>query len=100
MLRFTASYLPLRKAMRTTIEMSDDLHECMRRQAQREGISLAKLLGRMVETAVTFSQSVSTTHQRSGRFTVIAGEPGAHTESQAVQKAIDYALGVDHVTGG
>lgn len=75
--------------MRTTIEMNDGLHEHMRRQAQRENISLARLLGRLVEQAANAAAQDNLLSQRSGRFTVIAGGAGTCTKSQKVQKVID-----------
>ncbi|MEW6168509.1 MAG: hypothetical protein AB1651_12555 [Pseudomonadota bacterium] len=76
--------------MRTTIELDEELHERMRRQAQREGISLARLLGRMVERGAQISPAGRAPAGRSGRFKVIAAAaPGTRTASSAVQKVID-----------
>lgn len=76
--------------MRTTIEISDELHERMRRQAQREGISLARLLGRLVERGMAASIDRTLPVHRSGRFRVIAaGRSDARVTASAVQKVID-----------
>jgi len=77
-------------AMRTTIELDESLHERMRRQAQREGISLARLLGRLVEHGADAPRKASVPTRKSDRFTVIAAAaPHARTTIGAVQKVID-----------
>jgi hypothetical protein len=76
--------------MRTTIDLDPDVHERMRRQAQREGISLARLLGRVVREAASQATQEAPPVVRSGRFSVIApAQAEARTTSQAVQKVID-----------
>lgn len=77
--------------MRTTIELDDELHERLRRRAQREGLSLARLLGRLVAQAQAGpAADALAAQQRSGRFTVLApASPAARTASAAVQKVID-----------
>lgn len=75
--------------MRTTIELDDSLHERMRRQAQREGISMARLLGRLIEHSAEAQDHPPPT-RKSGRFTVIAeSRPEVRTTCSAVQKVID-----------
>jgi negative regulator of replication initiation len=76
--------------MRTTIELDESLHERMRRQAQREGISLARLLGRLVEHGADAPRKATVPTRKSDRFTVIAAAaPDARTTVSAVQKMID-----------
>ncbi|QHS09918.1 hypothetical protein [Sinimarinibacterium sp. NLF-5-8] len=76
--------------MRTTVELTDDLHEQVRRRAQREGLSLARMLGSLVEQALRQPAGNPPVHQQSGRFQVIA--PASHNakvSSAAVQKVLD-----------
>ena len=78
--------------MRTTIELDPDLHEAVRRQAQRQKLSMARLLGRLVEQGLQASTSTQLTPPtlRSGRFQVIApGTPDARVSSDQVHKVID-----------
>jgi hypothetical protein len=76
--------------MRTTIELDKQSHERLRRQAQRQGISLARLLGKLVESAERIAGNEPVPEIRSGRFRTIAGiRPGARTASHVVQKVID-----------
>jgi len=77
--------------MRTTIELPPALHESVRRQAMRQNISMARLLGQLVErglgAATTESAPQST---RSGRFQVIApADADARVSSDQVHKLID-----------
>lgn len=75
--------------MRTTIELDPDLHEAVRRQAKRQKLSMARLLGRLVEQGLQSSQLTPPT-LRSGRFQVIApGAPNARVSSDQVHKVID-----------
>lgn len=77
--------------MRTTIELDEELHERLRRRAQREGLSLARLLGRLVAQAQAApAADEAVPRQRSGRFSVLApATPDARTASSTVQKMID-----------
>ena len=76
--------------MRTTIELDPDLHETVRRQAQRQNLSLARLLGRLVEQGLRAGTEQALPTRKSGRFTVIApATPGARVTSEQVQKLID-----------
>jgi hypothetical protein len=77
--------------MRTTIELDEHLHTLVQRQAQREGLSMARLLGRLVAQGLRGPVPESAPPvQRSGRFTVLApASAQAHVASSAVQKVID-----------
>jgi len=77
--------------MRTTIELDEDLHTLVQRQAQREGLSMARLLGRLVAQGLRGLQAQGApATQPSGRFTVLApATPEACVSSAAVQKVID-----------
>lgn len=77
--------------MRTTIELDPGLHNLIQRQAQREGVSMARLLGRLVEQGLRGPQiDALPSTQRSGRFTVLApASANARVTSDAVQKVID-----------
>ncbi len=76
--------------MRTTIELDPDLHEAVRRQAQRQNLSLARLLGRLVEQGLRAASDQAPPTQKSGRFTVIApATPDARVTSEQIQKLID-----------
>lgn len=77
--------------MRTTIELDKHLHEQVQRQARREGISMARLLGRLVARGFhgTHPDEAPST-QQSGRFTVLAPASGeARVSSDALQKVIE-----------
>ena len=77
-------------AMRTTIELDPDLHESVRRQAQRQNLSMARLLGRLVEQGLRTATEPSPPTVRSGRFQVIApATPQARVSSDQVHKVID-----------
>lgn len=77
--------------MRTTIELDEHLHALVQRQAQREGLSMARLLGRLVAQGLYGSHSGDEPEtQRSGRFTVLApASPEARVSSDTVQKIIE-----------
>lgn len=77
--------------MRTTIELEPAVHESVRRQAQRQNVSMARLLGRLVEQGLRAStQPASAPMMHSGRFQVIApAMQGARVTSDRVQKVID-----------
>lgn len=76
--------------MRTTIEMEESLHEQVRRRAQREGLSLSRMLGKLVGQALRQGEEATVPTQRSGRFEVIApATPDARATSSAVQKVMD-----------
>jgi len=76
--------------MRTTIELSAELHEAVRRQALRQNTSLAKLLGQLVEQGLRSAADKATPSARSGRFQVIApATPHAHVTSERLHKLID-----------
>ena len=76
--------------MRTTIEIDPQLHETVRRQAQRQNLSIARVLGRLVERGLQASPEASPPHMRSGRFQVIApAVPGARVSSEQLHKVID-----------
>jgi hypothetical protein len=77
--------------MRTTLELDADLHALVQRRAQREGISMARLLGRLVAHGLRGAQADSApATQRSGRFTVLApATDQARVSSDTVQKVID-----------
>ena len=77
-------------AMRTTIELDPDLHESVRRQAQRQNLSIARLLGRLVAQGMRAATEPSPPNLRSGRFQVIApAAPGVRVSSDQVYKVID-----------
>ena len=78
-------------AMRTTIELDEHLHALVQRQAQREGLSMARLLGRLVAQGLRGPAAGDTpTVQRSGRFTVLApASAQARVATGTVQKVID-----------
>ena len=76
--------------MRTTIEMEEGLHEQVRRRAQREGLSVSRMLGKLVGQALRQNEEATVPTQRSGRFEVIApAAPRARATSSAVQKVMD-----------
>ncbi|MFT4104047.1 MAG: hypothetical protein QM674_24085 [Burkholderiaceae bacterium] len=76
--------------MRTTIDLDPQLHARARRRAQREGISLGRMLGKLVEQGLQGAAAGVPAMQRSGRFTVLApAAPHARGASAAVQQAID-----------
>ena len=77
--------------MRTTIELDEHLHALVQRQAQREGLSMARLLGRRVAQGLRGPQADGApAMQRSGRFTVLApASDQACVTSDKVQKVID-----------
>lgn len=76
--------------MRTTIELDPQLHETVRRQAQRQNLSMARVLGRLVERGLQASTQASPSSMRSGRFQVIPpGTPDARVSSEQVHKVID-----------
>lgn len=77
--------------MRTTIELDEQVHALVQRQAQREGLSMARMLGRLVAQGLYGSRSADEpVMQRSGRFTVLApASREAHVSSEAVQKIIE-----------
>lgn len=76
--------------MRTTIELDPAVHESVRRQAQRQNLSMARLLGRLVEQGLRASTQSSAPTMRSGRFNVIApAAPDARVSSDQVRKVID-----------
>lgn len=76
--------------MRTTIELDPALHETVRKQAQRQNLSMARLLGRLVEQGLRASMPPSAPTMRSGRFNVIApATPQARVSSEQVHKVID-----------
>jgi len=76
--------------MRTTIDLDPQLHELVRRQAQREKLSMARLLGRLVEQGLRKSPNQSLPMVKSGRFQVTApASPGARVTTEQVQKLID-----------
>ncbi len=78
--------------MRTTVDLEPQLHARVRRRAQREGISLGRMLGKLVEQGL---QGVPANNeppamQRSGRFTVLVpATPDAKVASAAIQQIID-----------
>lgn len=77
--------------MRTTLDITPETHESVRRLAQRQGVSMSRLLGLLVERGLQAQdekQALPTA--RSGRFQVIAAEPGqARVTQQCIQKVID-----------
>lgn len=77
--------------MRTTIELSDELHESVRRQALRQNTSMAKLLGQLVEQGLRAAATGSAPPvARSGRFQVIApATADAQVTSERLQRLID-----------
>jgi len=77
--------------MRTTIELDAQLHALVQRQAQREGVSMARLLGRLVMQGLHGPRTEDApAMQRSGRFTVLApASAQARVRIDAVQKVID-----------
>ena len=77
-------------AMRTTIELDEHLHALVQRQAQREGLSMARLLGRLVAQGLHGpAPDAAPPVQRSGRFTVLApASDQARVASSTVQKVI------------
>ena len=76
--------------MRTTIELAPELHESVRRLAQRLNLSTAKLLGHLVERGLSAQGDETLPSARSGRFQVIARAEGqAKVSSARVQKVID-----------
>ncbi len=76
--------------MRTTIDLDPELHELVRRQAQRENLSLARLLGRLVEQGLRKTTDQAPATVRSGRFNVMAAAtPKARVTTEQVQKVID-----------
>jgi hypothetical protein len=76
--------------VRTTIELSDALHERLRRQSQRDDIPLARLLGSLVERGLQADIMQAPPKRQSGRFMVLApAATGARVTASAVQKAID-----------
>lgn len=76
--------------MRTTIELDDQLHQRLRRRAQREGVSLSHLLGRVVAQASEVPAAQAPPQRRSGRFTVLASPvAGTRTTTETVQRAVD-----------
>ena len=76
--------------MRTTIEIEPALHESVRRQAQRQNLSMARLLGLLVERGMRAPAQTAQPSVRSGRFQVIApAAPDARVSSEQVYKLID-----------
>lgn len=76
--------------MRTTIELDPEVHESVRRQAQRQNLSVARLLGRLVEQGLRAATSEAPSSMCSGRFQVIApATPEARVSSDQVHKLID-----------
>lgn len=76
--------------MRTTIELDPALHESVRRQAQRQNISMARLLGQLVQQGLRASTDPAPPSVRSGRFQVIApGAVGTQVTSEQLHKLID-----------
>ena len=76
--------------VRTTIELSDALHERLRRQSQRDDIPLARLLGSLVERGLQADIVQAPPKRQSGRFVVLApATMGPWVTASAVQKAID-----------
>ncbi len=76
--------------MRTTIELEPELHESVRRLAQRLNLSTSKLLGHLVARGLSAQGDETLPTARSGRFQVIAstGTP-AKVSSARIQKVID-----------
>jgi hypothetical protein len=76
--------------VRTTIELSDALHERLRRQSQRDDIPLARLPGSVVERGLQADIMQASPKRQSGRFMVLApAATRARVTASAVQKAID-----------
>lgn len=76
--------------MRTTIELDPALHETVRRQALRQNVSMAKLLGQLVQQGLHASTDPAPPSMRSGRFQVIApGAAGVQVTSERMYKLID-----------
>ena len=76
--------------MRTTIELDPAVHEYVRKQAQRQNLSMARLLGRLVEQGLRSTTPQVTPAVRSGRFQVVApAVKDARVTSDQVQKLID-----------
>ncbi|MFT3800422.1 MAG: hypothetical protein QM766_04310 [Burkholderiaceae bacterium] len=78
--------------MRTTIDLDPQLHALVRRRAQREGLSLGRMLGKLVEQGM--QQGADTADepvlQRSGRFiALMPATQGAKVASATVQQVID-----------
>ncbi|MFT4197465.1 MAG: hypothetical protein QM601_06065 [Pseudoxanthomonas sp.] len=78
--------------MRTTIDLEPQLHARVRRRAQREGLSLGRMLGKLVEQSMQSAPSggEAPAMQRSGRFAVLVPTvQDAKVASAVVQQAID-----------
>ncbi len=76
--------------MRTTVELDDQLHEQLLWRARRDGVSLAKLLGNLVEDALHSESSDLALAQRSRRFKVLVpAKSEARAARRTVQEAID-----------
>lgn len=76
--------------MRTTIDLDEALHEQVRRRAQREGLSVSRMLGKLVGQAMAPPVETAVSMQHSGRFEVIApAAADACVAADAVQKVID-----------
>ncbi|MGC3987730.1 MAG: hypothetical protein QM777_25080 [Pseudorhodoferax sp.] len=76
--------------MRTTIELDPAIHESVRRQALRQNMSMARLLGQLVQQGLRASTEAAPPSVRSGRFQAIApAAAGAQVTSEQLHKLID-----------
>jgi len=76
--------------MRTTLDITPEVHDTVRRLAQRLDVSMSRLLGQLVERGLQAQGDEALPTTRSGRFQVIAAEDGQPKVSQGrIQKVID-----------
>ena len=76
--------------MRTTIELDPAVHESVRKLAQRQNLSMARLLGHLVEQGLRATTEPVAPALRSGRFQVIGpAVPDARVTNEQVRKVID-----------
>jgi predicted DNA-binding ribbon-helix-helix protein len=82
--------MPSIKLTRTTIELDPAVHESVRKLAQRQNLSMARLLGRLVEQGLRATTEPVAPALRSGRFQVIGpAVQDARVTSDQVHKVID-----------
>ena len=88
----------MNRTVRATIELDDALLESVRRLARRENLSMARMLGKLVEQELRAAMEPSVPTVRSGRFNVIAPSmPEARVSSERVRKVIDGETSADYV---
>ena len=76
--------------MRTTIQLDPEVYEAARREAQRQNLSIARLLARLVEHGLQAATAPSPPTKRGGRFLAVTpASQDARVSSDQIQKLID-----------